>query len=138
VHAAGWHVPRAVGGVLDLLGAAAVPTALIALGLSLHRPAGELDGVPPMPARRQELVAVVALKMLGQPAVAYLIGHLVLGLRGPHLLAVVVCAALPNAQNTFLFARAYGVDSRLARDSVVASTALSMITLTVVAAVLSG
>ena len=137
VHSAGWHLPVLMRGVVDLLGGAAVPTALVALGLSLSRPP-VLSDEPEMPGRRSELLLIVVLKIVVQPLVAYGIAHLVLGLTGPQLLAVVICAALPAAQNTFLFARAYGVDSRLARDSVVASTGLSMITLTLAAALLTG
>ena len=137
MHSAGWHLPVLMRGVVDLLGGAAVPTALVALGLSLYRPP-VLSDEPEMPGRRSELLLIVVLKIIVQPLVAYGIAHLVLGLTGPQLLAVVICAALPAAQNTFLFARAYGVDSRLARDSVVASTGLSMITLTLAAALLTG
>lgn len=136
VHSAGCQVPELLRGPLDLLGGAAVPTALVALGLSLYRPPSAADE-PDLPGRRSELLLIVALKIVVQPLVAYGIAHIVLGLDGRQLLAVVICAALPAAQNTFLFARAYGVDSRLARDSVVASTALSMITLTVAAALLT-
>jgi predicted permease len=136
VHSAGWTVPGLLRGAIELLGAAAVPTALIALGLSLYRPPALADE-PDLPGRGAELLLIVVLKIVAQPLLAYGIAHFVLGLNGPQLLAVVICAALPTAQNTFLFARAYGVDSRLARDSVVASTALSMITLTVAAALLT-
>lgn len=126
-------VPDLLGEIVALLGAAAVPTALIALGLSLA-PRPEADGRPRRPV---ELTAVVGLKILVQPLLAYLLGRLVFDLDGPVLLAVVICAGLPNAQNTFIFARAYGADGRFARDTVVASTALSMITLTIAAALLS-
>jgi len=138
VHSAGWKLPDLVYHPVDLLGAAAVPLALVALGLSLHRRRGDHPDPPAGERRRLELIVVVGLKIVVQPAVAYLVGHVALGLDGAPLLAVVVCAALPTAQNTFVFARVYGLQSRLPRDSVVWTTAFSMITLTAVATLLSG
>lgn len=130
--AAGVHLPKLVGDVVALLGDAAVPSALIALGLSLVR-AEAPDAEPRRPA---EVALAVLLKSCAQPAVCFLVARFVFGLTGPGLLAAVLCAALPTAQNTFVFARAYGVDGTFSRDAIVASTALSMVTLTVVAALL--
>jgi predicted permease len=79
---------------------------------------------------------VIVLKTVAQPAVAYLVGRFVFGLTGTELLAVVICAGLPAAQNTFVFARAYGVDARFARNGVVLSTAVTMATLTLTAVLL--
>jgi len=134
IGASGWDPPELALDIVGLLGAAAVPTALIALGLSLT-PAPS-TGEPAEPARRVELGIIVALKTLAQPAVAYLAGRFIFGLGGAELLAVVICAGLPAAQNTFVFARAYGVDARFARNGVVLSTALSMATLTLTAVLL--
>jgi malonate transporter and related proteins len=128
----GVHLPKLPDGILALLGAAAVPTALIALGLSLV-PGEPTQGEPP---RRREVAVAVALKVLAQPVVTFLVAVYALGLHGVGLLTVVICAGLPAAQNTFVYARAYGVDGRFARDCIVASTALSMLTLTVAAGLL--
>ena len=128
----GVHLPGVLDSITALLGAAAVPTALVALGLSLVS-AGPTDGEPPRP---KEVAVAVALKVLVQPAVTFLVAWSLFGLHGLDLLAVVICAGLPAAQNTFVYARAYGVDGRFPRDCIVASTALSMLTLTVAAALL--
>jgi len=128
----GVRLPGLLDNILALLGAAAVPTALVALGLSLVS-AGPTDGEPPRP---KEVALSVALKVLAQPALTFLLARFVFGLTGLGLLTVVICAALPAAQNTFVYARAYGVDGRFPRDCIVASTALSMITLTVAAVTL--
>lgn len=117
-----WHPPGAIAGPLALLGAAAVPTALVALGMSLT------VGGPALSGERTEVLWLSALKLVGQPLVAYLIG-LLLGLGPAELLALVVCAALPTAQNTYIFAREYGHGESVARRTVIASTALSMATL---------
>jgi predicted permease len=130
--AVGVHLPRPVDDTLSLLGAAAVPTALVALGLSLV-PASRRERTPHRPV---EVTVSVLLKVVVQPVLTYLVARVGFGLRGAELLAVVLCAGLPTAQNTFVFARAYGVDDGFARDAIVASTALSMLTLTVIATVL--
>ncbi|MEV4389234.1 AEC family transporter, partial [Micromonospora sp. NPDC049580] len=76
---------------------------LVALGASLHRTA---------PSRAEptklELAVITALKLVAQPVIAYAAG-LALHLSAPQLLAVVVCAGLPTAQNTFIFGQEYGV-----------------------------
>lgn len=97
VSALGWRLPDLVGGPLTQLGAAALPTALLVLGMSLHsREQHE-------PANRRELWVTVLLKAVAQPLVAFLAGA-ALGLDGHLLLAVVLCSALPTAQNVFVYA----------------------------------
>lgn len=130
--AAGVHLPRLLADIVALLGDAAVPSALVALGLSLVPPAtGDAE-----PRRPAQVALTVLLKSCVQPIVCFLLARFVFGLSGAALLAAVLCAALPTAQNTFVFARAYGVDGTFPRDTIVASTALSMVTLTVTAALL--
>jgi malonate transporter len=128
----GAHLPRLAGNVVALLGAAAVPSALVALGLSLV-PRADTDAEPRRPG---EVALSVGLKSVAQPLLCFLLGRYAFGLHGAALLAAVLCAALPTAQNTFVFARAYGVDGTFARDAIVASTALSMATLTLAAGLL--
>ncbi|WP_171169575.1 AEC family transporter [Streptomyces sp. I05A-00742] len=122
--AAGWRLPGALGGSCDLLGRAGVPTALVVLGLSLHgrRPDAGTGA-------RAELGVAVAVKTLVQPASAYAMGRFALHLTPHQLLTVVVCSALPTAQNVFVYAREYGAGAELARNTVVVSTLVSMGTL---------
>lgn len=175
VSAAGWQPPAAVTHSCDVLGAAAVPTALITLGLSLcGGPGGRKDrgagdgagrvtgrteaagvtaagrteagaatagrpevgvtaagrtGVGVAIAGRTEVGVAVALKTVVQPLVAFLVAGPLLGLPDHQVLAVVLCSALPTAQNAYLYAREYGLDTGLARHCVVASTVVSMGTL---------
>jgi malonate transporter and related proteins len=118
----GWHPPPMIAEPLALLGDAAVPAALVALGLSLT-----VRG-PGLAGERTEVLGLSALKLLAQPLLAYLFG-LVAQLRPAELLALVVCAALPTAQNAYIFAREYGQADSVARGTVITSTALSMLTL---------
>jgi predicted permease len=53
------------------------------------------------------------------------------------LLAVVLTSALPTAQNVFVYATAYDRGTRLARDSILLSTVLSVPVLTATAVLLT-
>lgn len=132
VSVAGWHPPPEVMRPFDLVGAAAVPLALLALGTSLR-------GNRPFAAGpdRTERYAAVALKVLVQPAVAYLIARFALRLDGTTLLAAVVLSALPTGQNVFVFATRYRRAESLARDAVVLSTIAAAVSLALVATLLS-
>ncbi|MFJ9522484.1 AEC family transporter [Kitasatospora sp. NPDC101801] len=124
--ALGWQLPTALAHSCSLLGGAGVPTALITLGLSLHgRPATTGS------SRRAEVGVVVLTKNLIQPLVALAVGGL-LELNDRQLLAVVLCSALPTAQNVFVFAREHGLSTVLPRNAVLWSTLLSMVTLSAV------
>lgn len=131
VSVAGWQLPPEVLRPFDLVGSAAVPLALLALGTSLR-------GNRPFAAGpdRAERYTAVLLKVLVQPVLAYLIGRFALDLRGATLLAAVVMSALPTAQNVFVFAARYRRAEPLARDAVVLSTLAAAVTLTVIAALL--
>jgi predicted permease len=131
VSASGWRPPAEVMRPFDLVGAAAVPLALLALGMSLRGSRPLAPG--PEAARRYP---AVGLKVLAQPVVAYLIAHFALGLTGPTLLAAVLISGLPTAQNVFIFATHYRVAQSLARDAVVLSTVVAAVSLALIAAVL--
>jgi len=124
----GVRTPGFAADSLHLLASAAVPVALIALGASLHREVA-------VTAARAEVWVIAALKLAVQPGIALLVG-LALGLAHPQLLAVVVCAGLPTAQNTFIFAQEYGVASALASRAVMVTTTLSLATLAAAVALL--
>ncbi|MFE5585048.1 AEC family transporter [Kitasatospora sp. NPDC056531] len=125
--ATGLHLPAELNRSGELLGGAGVPTALIALGMSLHnRP--PTDGR----SRRAEVGLTVAVKTLVQPLVALAVAGPLLHLPPHQLLTVVLFSALPTAQNVYTYAREYGQSSDLARDTVLWSTLVSMATLSVI------
>ena len=126
--AARWHPPAVAVTSLNMLALAAVPTALVALGASLYTPRRVAVG-------RTELGVITVLKLFAQPALGYLTG-LLLHLTTPQLLAVVVCAGLPTAQNTFIFAQEYGIAEDLASRAVMVTTSLALVTLLAAAALL--
>jgi len=119
--ATGWDLPDVVWQPIELLGAMAVPTALLAFGISLYD--------APLPGRGgsgRDVVLVAALKNVGQPLLAWLFARLALGLGGHELLAVTLCAALPTAQNVFVYAVRYRSGIELARDAISVTTMLAV------------
>ncbi|UPT40436.1 AEC family transporter [Streptomyces sp. WAC00303] len=116
---------------LVLIGNMSVPAVLLAFGISLY--GGERPG---RGEDRGALYLSALLKTVAQPVVAWAVGAGLFGLRGEALLAVVVIAALPAAQNLFTYASHYGVAERFARESILLSTLLSVPVLITVAALL--
>lgn len=124
----GWTVPELVQKPVDMLAGAAVPMVLLAFGMSLagKAPLQKGDG-------RVETVVATLLKVAGMPVVVWVLGRFVFGLDGQHLLASVIMAALPTAQNVFLFASPYGRGMTMARDVILCTTVLCIGALLVVA-----
>jgi predicted permease len=124
-------VPEPVMAPVELVADLAVPAMLLAFGISLHgaaRPgAGDIG---------PQLAAVVLLKNVVHPVLALLLG-LALGMRGHELLTVVVCAALPTAQNVFGYAVRFARGVTLARDAALTTTVLSVPVLFLVVALLA-
>ncbi|EIE99463.1 AEC family transporter [Saccharomonospora glauca] len=121
VTASGLTVPEVVLAPVELLADLAVPAMLLAFGISLSgasRPGRDPDV-------RVPLVVIVLLKNVIHPLLGLGFG-LLLGLSGTELMAVVVCAALPAAQNVFGYAVRFGHGVTLARDAVAVSTLLSL------------
>ncbi|MGJ9413774.1 AEC family transporter [Aeromicrobium sp. CF4.19] len=125
-------VPPPVEDPLTLIGAMAVPGMLLAYGISLRL--GPRPGSGGGPA---VLTTIVLLKLVVQPAVAYLVARFALGAQDETLLAVTVLAALPTAQNIFVHATRYGRGEVLARDAVFVTTVLSVPAVVVVTALLT-
>ena len=112
---------------LEMLGRVAVPLMMLALGMSLAgapRPlrSPEPDASVRGAGRRSGLWLAVGWKLAVMPGLAVVVG-LAAGLSGAQLLTPVVTAALPTAQNVFMYASRYGVGKDLARDAVLLTTA---------------
>jgi predicted permease len=124
----GWSAPELLQKPIDMLAGAAVPMVLLAFGLSLAGRAPLQKG----DSRTETLVATF-LKIAAMPLIVWVLGRFVFGLEGQHLLASVIMAALPTAQNVFLFASPYGRGMTVARDVILCTTVLSVGALLVVA-----
>ncbi|MFJ4169855.1 AEC family transporter [Paenarthrobacter sp. NPDC089714] len=127
----GWQAPDVVQKPIEMLAGAAVPMVLLAFGMSLagKAPLQKGDG-------RIETVVATLLKVAGMPVIVWALGRFLFGLEGQHLLASVIMAALPTAQNVFLFASPYGRGTVVARDVILCTTVLCVGALVVVAALL--
>ena len=132
VSATGVVLPEPVTAPVELLADLAVPAMLLAFGISLHgarRPGtGETAG---------SVWTAVLIKNVLHPLIAWALAAGVLGLTGPALLAAVVLAALPTAQNVFGYAVRYDRAVPLARDVALASTVVAVPVLLVIAALLT-
>lgn len=114
----------------EMLGHATVPMMLLAFGMSLYR-----GGLPLRGGSRAPIILAVVLKSLVAPVIAALLGLLVFGMSGSELFAAVLCAALPTAQNVFVYASRYVGATVLARDAVFLTTVLAVPVLLVGSAV---
>jgi malonate transporter len=127
----GWTLPDFVGNPLELLSNMAVPAMLIAYGIALRLGPG-LGAAGSV----GELATTSALKLVVQPLVAYAVAHFALGVDGHALLAIVVCSALPTAQNIFVHATRYDRATVLARDTILITTMGSVPVILAIAALL--
>lgn len=113
-------LPVAISQTLDLIGGLAIPGMLLAFGMSLW--------LEPLARGRRAWSAsgyFTLSKVLLMPILAGLAGALVLGLDGQELLAVVVIAALPTAQNVYLQAQHFKSAVIPARDTILVTTLVS-------------
>jgi predicted permease len=128
----GATLPQPVLDPLELVGGMAVPSMLLAYGISLR-----LGPRPGHGTSAAEIGYITVLKLLVQPVTAYAVARFVLDLDSTGLFAVTVLAALPTAQNIFVHATRYGRAEVLARDSIFVTTLLSVPAIMTIAALLT-
>ena len=128
----GVRLPEPIMEAFHLVGGAAVPTVLFAFGISLYGQRVLAPGTD-----RRDVLLATALKIVGMPVVAWIIGAFVFRLEPMALFTVVTLAALPTAQNVFTYAQRFDRGVLVARDTVLITTALSVPALVVVAALLA-
>ncbi|MDO9380668.1 MAG: AEC family transporter [Nocardioidaceae bacterium] len=129
--ATGFTLPRVVDDPISLIGGLAVPGVLIAYGISLR-----LGPKPGAGGSAGRIAVITVLKLVVQPLSAWTIARFVFGADGTALFAVTVLAALPTAQNIFVYASRYDRGVALSRDAIFATTVLAVPVVLVVAAVL--
>jgi malonate transporter len=127
------ELPEPVMAPLTLLGGAAVPVVLLAFGMSLHGSRMLGSG-----GHTAEILTATALKSAVMPAVAFVVGRFLFHLDQHMLLGVVLMAALPPAQNVFLFASKFGRGVAVARESILISTAAAAPVLVLIVWLLAG
>ncbi|WOI57612.1 AEC family transporter [Palleronia sp. LCG004] len=120
-------IPGPADRFLEILGAAATPGALFAIGASL---AGKS-------AERLSVAGWLSFcKLVLHPAAVGTMAFLVFAVDPVAAGVMVAAAALPVAGNVFILAQSYGVAPQRASAAILVSTALSVVTVTVILALL--
>jgi malonate transporter and related proteins len=124
-------LPSPVLTILDMLAKSGIPTALIALGLSLRNLSlhGQIPAVS----------MTLALKLIAMPLIAALLAGPVLALPPLSAKVVILFAALPAGANAYLYATrsGNGPSEAVASTAVAVGTVLSALTLSLVIAMLT-
>ncbi|MDJ1181983.1 AEC family transporter [Roseofilum casamattae] len=113
------QLPLRLDDGLELLGGAAIPIALIVLGIQLSATRFQLG-------LYEGLTAVI--RLLVAPAIAYGVGH-VLELDTLDAQVLILQSAMPTAVNTVVLITQFGGDASRAARTVVVSTVMSLATL---------
>ncbi|MFI6209556.1 AEC family transporter [Streptomyces sp. NPDC051041] len=119
-------LPAPVHTTVDMVGDAAAPGALFAVGLTLRKAvAGMRDGS----VGTSEVGLTVAIKLAVMPVFAYLLVHTVFGMPDTWAAASVILAGLPNAATAYVLAQQARTHVQEAAAGVVVSTAGALVTL---------
>lgn len=128
----GLVVPAPAKTFLTLLGNAAAPCALVALGLFLAAPNQANSRVS-----HAMTVFLFLCKLVLQPALAWLLAVHVFGLSSFATLAAVLLAALPAGTGSFMLAELYKRDPQVSSHVIIFSTLASTVTLAIILAVMA-
>ncbi len=119
----GWGMPPLVGTMAEILGEAALPLGLLAVGAALHLEAIKESGVI--------VLATSAIKLVVLPLLTW--GLLkMFGVDGVEGSVAILFNALPTATSSYILASQYGGDAKLMASIISVETLLSMITLSAV------
>jgi predicted permease len=125
---AGLGLPSTFDKLLTLLGSAAIPVSLTALGMTLAR--YKLSG------QATTLVLIVVLKLIAFPAVVLWLGLYVFGLTPLWAGTLAIFTSMPVGANAFIFASRYDRAVGSASAAVAVSVLLSVLTVTAMLALL--
>lgn len=129
LNAAGLGLPPVVGPLLDVLGRAALPVGLMAVGAGLSLAALRAAG---------RLVAVTTVLKLGALPLFTLILSRAFGLDDLTAAVCLIYAALPCSASSYVLARQMGGDEKLIAGVITATTLAAVVTLPVWAIALGG
>lgn len=119
----GLQLPSGLNTLLDLLGAAAAPCALVSLGLFLAQPK------PDRPVRG--VWPLVLLKLIVQPALTWYFAAVVFELEPLWVYSALLLSALPTGTGPYMLAEFYGREGSRVSRVVLLSTLGSLVTLSV-------
>jgi hypothetical protein len=124
----GLRLPASLAETLAVLGRAALPMGLLAVGAGL-RPRALGNALRP-------ILWASGIKLVAMPLVTAPLCAL-LGVRGPALAVAVIFAALPTATSSYILARQLGGDAELMAALLTTQTVLSALTLPVAVAAIT-
>lgn len=120
INVADTGIPGPADNILDILGRAALPLGLLAVGAGLAFDATAGSG--------RAVLASMAVKLLPLPALV-LIGLDILEIGGTYATALLVHAAVPCSVSTYAFARQLRGDAKTTAAMIAAQTVVSIVTL---------
>jgi len=127
-NASGLVVPQGGEALIKLLGGAASPCALVALGLFLG---GKSEA-----HNLRTTGVLVALKLIAQPLLTWWLAVHVFKLPGLWAKTAVILSALPTGTGPFMLAEFYRRDGSVTSSTILFSTVLSLVTVTLCLAVM--
>ena len=117
-----FQIPWKLDQGIQQLGAAAIPIALVVLGIQLSETRFQ-------PGSKEIILAIARLVIA--PIIAYTVGRL-LQLETLNLQILVLQSAMPTAVNSFIIVSEFGGDQDLVARAIVTSTLISFVTLPIV------
>lgn len=126
--AMGVTLPKAATTTIDLLGKAALPLGLLAVGASL-----DLGNALARPA---PVLAAMLLKLAVMPLIVAG-GATLLGVTAAAKMAALICAAVPGAPSSYILARQLGGDAPLMANITTAQTLAAMVSMPIMLWVLA-
>ena len=119
LNAAGIGIPPLIGPLLDILGRAALPIGLLAVGAGL-----DLAAIRPAGAA---VATAAALKLLALPVLTFLLCR-GFGVEGTAVGVAVLYASMPNSATAYVMARQMGGDTVMLAGSITATTLAAVVT----------
>lgn len=125
----GLSTPEPAEEFLQLLGAAATPGALFAIGASLASKSAE---------RMETAIVLTGFKLVAHPATVAIAAYLIFPVEPYAAGVMVACAALPTAGNVYMIAQHYSVAPQRVSATILISTVLSILTVSLVIGWITG
>lgn len=118
--ATGLQLPALASDLLNRIGAAALPLALISLGMSLVQYGMRGNILPGL------MLSVI--KIFVMPAIVFTLAHFVFGLPPLWVAVATLTAACPTGINAYVFANKYGTGHAMSANAITVTTGLAVLT----------
>lgn len=125
VAASGWQMPGGLRQLLQFLGAAAGPCALVSIGLFLA-------ASKPQPGDGKTVFLLVVCKLILQPLLTAWLAFWVFDLPAMWAWAALLLSALPIGNGPFMLAELFGREANTMSRSILISTLLSLVTVSII------